>query len=396
MRVTMTNPADAFAPHSFTPHTFVPGRELSAAFYENAVRPLLEHAHPGLVHSAALIGTGSEVVGFDTERSTDHGWGPRLELFIHPQDRAAAANLVTMLDERLPATFLGYPVRYPRVDGAPLRHQVTFSDLGEFLSSLLGFDPRPGVSPGDWLRAPTQALHEVTGGAVFHDGLGELAPVIDALAWYPDDMWRYVLACQWMRINQEEAFVGRCGELGDELGSAVVAARIARDLMRLCLLMARRSPPYSKWLGTAFSHLPAAAALTPELRAALAATTWSERETHLCAAYEIVGALHNGAGLTAWVDPTVRLFHSRPFRVIQGDRFSAALLHTITDPWIAALPPVGAIDQFADSTDLLSYPSRRTTYLNNLNDLNTPIDLAKYQLIAAPMSFRRDGRFIHE
>lgn len=302
-------------------------------------------------------------------RSTDHGWGPQLGLFVRPQDREQAAKLVTVLDERLPETFLGYPVRYPARDGHPPRHQVNFSDLGEYLRAYLGFDPRAGVSSGDWLRAPTQALHEITGGVVFHDGLGELGPALDTLAWYPDDMWRYVLACQWTRISQEEAFVGRCGEVGDELGSAVVAARLARDLMRLCLLMARRYPPYSKWLGTAFSRLPAAAALTPELRAALAATNWQQREAHLCAAYEVVGALHNGAGLTEWIDPRVRQFYNRPFRVIGGLRFADALFRTIGDPWIAALPPVGAVDQFADSTDLVSHTGRRAGYLNLPPDL---------------------------
>jgi len=345
--------------------TFVPGRELSAAFYGDVIRPVLEREAPGLVHSAALIGTGSEVAGFDTERSPDHGWGPRVEIFLRPEDEAAAADLVTVLDERLPGTFLGYPVRYPRRDGDQPRHQVTFSDLGDYLRTQLGFDPRGGVSSGDWLRTPTQALHEVTSATVFHDGLGELGPILDALAWYPDDVWRYVLGCQWKRIGQEEAFVGRCGEVGDELGSAVVAARLARDLVRLCLLMARRYPPYSKWLGTAFSRLPAAAALTPQLRAALAATTWQERETHLCAAYELVGALHNGAGLTEWIDPTVRQFYTRPFRVIEAERFAAALFGTIGDPWIASLPPVGAIDQFADSTDLLSHAGRRSVYLSD-------------------------------
>jgi hypothetical protein len=320
------------------------------------------------------MGSGSEVVGFDTARSTDHDWGPRLELFVRPQDQAAAAKLATLLDERLPETFLGFPVRYPRHDGHPPLHQVTFSDLGAFLSTLLGFDPRRGASSGDWLRTPTQALLEVTGGAVFHDGLGELGPVLDTLAWYPDDVWRYVLASQWTRISQEEAFVGRCGEVGDELGSAVVAARLARDLMRLCLLMAHRYPPYSKWLGTAFSRLPAAAALTPQLRAALAATTWQEREAPLCAAYEVVGALHNGAGLTEWVDPNVRQFHSRPFRVIGGGRFAAALFRTIRDPWIAGLPPVGAVDQFADNSDLVGHTDRRGAFFNVPDDPSDPSD----------------------
>ncbi|HEV2343482.1 MAG TPA: DUF4037 domain-containing protein [Actinocrinis sp.] len=358
-----TSGAGGIPPGPPAPRAFVTGRDLSAAFYKDVVRPLLERMFPGLVHLAALVGTGSEVVGFDTERSTDHGWGPRLELFVRPHDRAMAADLVEMLDELLPETFLGHSVRYPRRDGHPPRHQVTIGDLGAFLVDLLGFDPRGGVTTGDWLGTPTQSLHEITGGVVFHDGLGECGPVLDLLAWYPDDLWRYVLACQWTRISQEEAFVGRCGEVGDELGSAVVAARLARELMRLCLLMARRYPPYSKWLGSAFSRLPAAAALTPELRAALAATDWPQRETHLCAAYEIVGALHNGAGLTEWIDPTVRPYYDRPFRVIRGERFAAALFRTIGDARIAELPPVGAVDQFADSTDLLSYPNRRAEYL---------------------------------
>jgi hypothetical protein len=76
----------------------------------------------------------------------------------------------------------------------------------------------------DWLATPTQRLAELAGGAVFHDGLGELAPARASLAWYPRDFWCYVLACQWQRLSQEEAFPGRCAEAGDELGSVVVTA----------------------------------------------------------------------------------------------------------------------------------------------------------------------------
>ena len=126
-------------------------------------------------------------------------------------------------------------------------------------------------------------------------------------------MWRYVLACQWMRLSQEEPFVGRCGEVGDDVGSAVVAARQVRDLMKLGLLMHRVYPPYSKWLGTAFAALPCAPALTPLLSGALSAGSWQDRERHLFPAYEFVAELHNELGLTEWVDPKVRHFHGRPF-----------------------------------------------------------------------------------
>lgn len=58
--------------------SFIPAAELSAAFYAEVVRPLLDRRP----HSAALLGWGSDVLVYDTERSTDHGWGPRLTVFL--------------------------------------------------------------------------------------------------------------------------------------------------------------------------------------------------------------------------------------------------------------------------------------------------------------------------
>jgi hypothetical protein len=89
-------------------------------------------------------------------------------------------------------------------------------------ATRLGFDPRDRVELLDWLATPTQRLAEVTGGAVFHDGLGELVPARERLRWYPPDVWRYVLAAQWSRIAEEEPFVGRCSELGDTSGGRIV------------------------------------------------------------------------------------------------------------------------------------------------------------------------------
>jgi uncharacterized protein DUF4037 len=343
---------------------FVPGLQLSRAFYTEAVQPHLAD----LPHSAARMGSGSEVLGFDTPRSADHEWGPRLEVFLSPADAGRIPELDRRLAERLPRTFHGWPTHFEIVEGdrvgrmsptdGPVRHRVGISTVDGWLAGL-GVDPRAALRAHDWLALPTQTLAEVTGGAVFHDGLGELEPVRAALAWYPPDVWRYVLACQWQRIAQEEAFVGRAGEVGDELGSAVVAARLVRDLMRLALLLHRRYPPYSKWLGSAFAALPVAGALDPVLRRALAATAWRERERHLSAAYEALAAVQNDTGLAAPVDPTTRPYFGRPFQVLKADRVADALLAAVGDPAIAALPRVGAIDQHADNTDLLADTTRR-------------------------------------
>jgi len=68
-------------------------------------------------------------------------------------------------------------------------------------------------------------------------------------------------------VSQEEAFMARCGDVGDELGSRLVAARMIVELMRLCFLMARHYWPYAKWFGTAFSRLDGADELQPVFQA---------------------------------------------------------------------------------------------------------------------------------
>ncbi len=337
---------------------FVPGLRLAGEFYRDTVRPLLDAEFPGLEYAAALIGPGSEVLGFDTERSTDHDWGPRLLLFLGDDDAGRLAGTVDeMLAGRLPAVFRGYPVAFgvSRDSDSEVRHRVEVTGLGGWLTWRLGFDPRGGATVPQWLAAPWQRLAEVTAGAVFHDGPAQLTRARAALRWYPPDLWRYVLSCQWSRIAEEEAFPGRCAEADDALGSAVVTARLSRDLMRLWLLMHRRYPPYSKWLGRAFAQsaeaqLAGGAGLGENLAGALTATAWPDRERHLVRAYRIAAEAHNRLGLAEPLDPGTRPYYDRPYQVLGAERFAAALSAAITDPVIRRLPPAGGADQVIDST----------------------------------------------
>ncbi|HEY0804982.1 MAG TPA: hypothetical protein VGD84_07960, partial [Pseudonocardiaceae bacterium] len=140
---------------------FLPGIELARRCYGEVVAPILETALSGVPYSAALIGTGSEVQSFDSVRSTDHGWGPRMQVFLDSADfHTHAEQLDARLDRELPAEFHGYPYRFARPDDAPVRHHVDVHDLRAFFTGGLGADPDTGLSALDWLMVPTQVLRE--------------------------------------------------------------------------------------------------------------------------------------------------------------------------------------------------------------------------------------------
>jgi hypothetical protein len=341
------------------------GIKLAELFYREAVRPILDVHFAGLWHSAALIGHGSEVLGFDTEMSRDHHWGPRAMVFLSDPDFAEkAAEIREIFSRTLPRSFHGYSTNFSLPDhqgvqlleeakGARINHRVELFAIDGYFKDYLGFDLKQAIDVADWLTFPQQKLRTIACGAIFHDDLG-LADVCGRFSFYPRDIWLYQLAAHWSAIAQEEPFVGRTGILGDEIGSAVIAARLVQQLMSLCFLMERQYSPYSKWFGTAFSKLACAGELTSILKNALNAQVWQEREGALSAAYEFVARTHNRLKITAPLPANVSPFFGRPFRVIHGGGFANAIREQIQDERVRCVPTnVGGIDVFSSSTNLL-------------------------------------------
>ena len=359
---------------------FIPGLELSRLFYEEAVKPILDADFPNLRYDAALIDSGSEVLGFDTEMSRDHHWGPRVSIFVTAEDASQVTmpKLADAIDRamrrKLPYTFRGYSTSFEPIPDEPhilrfaertegeVNHRVSVVVLRDVIRGYLGFDLNDDLTAADWLSFPQQKLRTLTHGAVYHSGLGEVDAMRERLRYYPRDVWLYLMAAGWTRISQEEPFMGRTGDVGDELGSRVIAARLVRDLMMLAFLIERVYAPYPKWFGTGFSRLACAAQLTPIFHRVFAAETWREREVPLSEVYSIVADMHNALSITAPLPKDVSPFHGRPYQVIHGEVFSEALMSEIRDPEvkrIAAAPPIGALDQFSDSTDLRENASLR-------------------------------------
>lgn len=337
---------------------FIPAAELSHGLYVDVVAPALGLVAPDVPHAAALVGPGSEVLGFDDVLSTDHDWGARVTVVL--PDSVDVDGVSAGLFRTLAVIPAGQPedshpehVVIGDYRGATAR--LRFTTTNGVLRSVLGIDPTRAMTTSDWLSIPQQRLLELTAGPIWHDDVG-FSSARHRFEWYPDDLWRYLLAACWRRIEQEEHLMGRAGHAGDELGSALIAARIARDVVRLCLLMDRHYAPYAKWLGTAFGRLGMEALVGPSLRKAIASPTWQERESHLLAALSACVRRHNELGLTEVIPDDPVAFFDRPFRVVAGRGVADALVAGIADPSVMQLlaaPLVGNVDLVSDNTDLL-------------------------------------------
>ena len=324
------------------------GSDLARRFFFDLVRPILAERFPGLPHSAGRLGSGSDVLGFDDQVSRDHDWGLRLSLFV-PSD--AVADVDEELQRLLPNYYLGLPVRFAFTGEAAPRHHVEVSSVPRFLDDRLGFDPRADPTAQDWLSLTGQAALEVVAGPVFADTADELTAARGALAWYPDDVWRYVLACDWIRLGQELPLMGRASDVGDEIGSRIIAARLAQIAMHMAFMLERRWPPYAKWLGTSFSRLSCAQELGGALDGVLA-TQGTARQLRIAAAMDFLLDRQNGLGLTTASDATIP-FWDRPY-IQPNPTIIDQLLEGIAHPGVSALPRGrGSAEQRTDNVDIL-------------------------------------------
>lgn len=286
------------------------GITLSRSYFEEVVAPLLKQYLPDIRYAAARVGQGSDVLGLDDAVSRDHDWGLRLQLFVADTDRTA---VLYALDHHLPTDFRGYPVRFGFSADSTARMRVDVTSVTTWAEQHLGFDLRGGAaSIVDWLSLTGQSALEVVSGAVFEDQTGALTGLREALVWYPDDLWRYVVACDWQRLDQEMPFMGRAGGRGDELGSRTIAARLVDIAIHLGFMLSRSWPPYSKWRGALFTQLPGCEEIAKDLNRVLDARQWHDRQTALTDALTDMAALQKRVALPAPA-PVVVPFWDRPY-----------------------------------------------------------------------------------
>jgi hypothetical protein len=207
-------------------------------------------------------------------------------------------------------------------------------------------------------------------------------------SYYPRDVWLYQIFCVWNRIEGEGHLVGRAGFVGDEIGSAIIASRVVRDIMRLAFFLERKYAPYPKWFGTHFSRLRSSTELSPlindvsiclscvsltlvrwcVLKVLFKSPDWERRQLALnplleCIALLQVKSLREHCGFSEDLPTREQSFPGRPFSVIFLGEYTTAINGLITDADCLAIigtaNRIGGIDLISDNVDALCDPTLR-------------------------------------
>ena len=147
--------------------------------------------------------------------SSDHHWGPRAMIFLEQKDyEQHRKTIIDCLSEKLPRQFRGYPTGFTQPDlndhgtqlldfstEGPINHRVEVLTLEGFFLNYLGFNISQDIQPADWLTFPEQKLATVIAGRVFHDEIG-LENIRRRFAYYPHDVWLYLLASGWAALSR--------------------------------------------------------------------------------------------------------------------------------------------------------------------------------------------------
>ncbi len=351
---------------------FIKGMDLCEGFFNEYAKPIIEEHFPNLKYSAGLIGYGSDVLGYDDVVSTDHMWGPRFYLFLSEADISMKSDIINALSENLPYTYKGYSVNFtePDPNDCGVQHPefitegkvnplVFIHTFDEYLNEQLGTADLDNISPFQWLAFSEHRLLSLVSGKLFVDGLN-CSERIAKIKYYPDEVKLYMIASNWSLIASEQAFVKRCGECGDEIGSQLVCTRIAERLMRLCFLYKDTYAPYSKWFGTAFNRLDVDKKIKQTIQAALSANNLTDREDKIVEVQAMVADMHNSSGLTDFVKYQIESYFGRDIKVIFADKFAEATSEKLRDtaleniPLIGTLSQIGGLSSFADEKEF--YP----------------------------------------
>lgn len=232
------------------------GLELSRRYYEEICRPAIEGSFAKFMGKMAfgLAGDGSECYGFDDEISRDHDFGPRIMVWLTPEDFDEFGEKLRNFILNLPRNFLGYNgVNTSRYGEG---REGVFTIPG-FYKRFLGID-HPPSTVREWRLLPESNLSIATNGEIFSDPVGEFTKFRKALLeGYPEDLRLKMMAARCMKMAQSGQYnYARNFKRGEFVAVQMAVSEFIDSTISLIYLMNNRYKPFYKWMHRGLRELP--------------------------------------------------------------------------------------------------------------------------------------------
>ncbi len=234
------------------------GLELSEQYYRTYGEPMLKEKFPELFPKIAvgLMGSGSEVLGYDDETSQDHDFSPGFCVIL-PGEEVVSRREAFLLERaysQLPKSFEGFTRQKLSPVGGNRLGVIRFSD---FLRQRTG-SPTGELDVYDWLTLPEQNLLEITAGKIFSDPSGFVSEIREDLKTLPEAIRLKKLAGNLLYAAQTGVYnYERCLEHKESGAAQLSLFDFAKSAMQCCFVLSERYMPYYKWRFRAFRELPA-------------------------------------------------------------------------------------------------------------------------------------------
>ena len=254
---------------------------VSRAFFEQVVKPILEEDLPEVARVAAcgLFGYGSECWGMDDEISRDHHFGLRIDMLLPDEvHREHATRVMETVGAKLPSSFENYDLREGHVEGVG----VAPDSLEAFLSRTIGLTSAP-KSNVEWLSMPEEDIVHVTNGEVWYDPSGRFTELRKTLEYYPEPVWLRRIS-HWCRYQSGMGVyaLNRALIRKNYQYASVTFSRSIKWSIELAFMLNKTYFPYDKWLYAFFTKLPTLSdAMVPLVDEALQLETPWERKLRI-------------------------------------------------------------------------------------------------------------------
>lgn len=187
----------------------------------------------------ALVGTGSECLGYDDAVSEDHDFTKRCQLFLPDE-------IYKSYKDKLISYFTNYS-----------QGLVQLESISQFYKRYTLYPEGP-QSPAEYRRIPQDLLCTATNGEVFLDNLGTFTNIRQRLlTYYPEDIRLRKIAYELNQLAQSGQYnLPRMLQRGDTVAAQLALSQFVNHYMLAVHLLNKSYAPFYKWIYRHTCNLP--------------------------------------------------------------------------------------------------------------------------------------------